>query len=103
MTLSLFARRALVCGCLTIAPAALFGQTNTYLTNGVEYTIAGLLPGDQVRPSLSVKTTGGYIVWEDNLTQWGTFNPDTESREDGIDEAITKIASDILNKSVSSW
>ena len=42
-------------------------------------------------------------VWEEDLTQWGTFNPDTESRENGIDEAITKIASDILNKSVSSW
>jgi len=62
MSLSLFARNVLVCGCLAVgAPAIVWGQTNTYLTNGVEYTIAGSLPGDQVRP-------GGYIVWEDNLT-----------------------------------
>jgi len=44
-------------------------------------------------------------IWEDNITQWGTFDPDlgTQSRETGINEAIEKIASDILNKSVSSW
>jgi hypothetical protein len=44
-------------------------------------------------------------IWEENITQWGTFDPDlgTQSRETGINEAIEKIASDILNKSVSSW
>src|ERR1017187_7148740 len=69
MCLSLFARSALVCGCLAAAaPAVVFGQTNSYLTNGIEYTIAGSLPGDQTHPSLGIKTTGGYIVWEDNLT-----------------------------------
>ena len=47
MCLSLFARNALVCGCLAVAaPAVVFGQTN-YLPNGVEYAIAGSLPGDQ--------------------------------------------------------
>ena len=69
MCLSFFARNALVCGCLAVAaPAVLFGQTNSYVTNGVEYAIAGSLPGDQTHPSLSITTTGGYIVWEDNCT-----------------------------------
>jgi hypothetical protein len=69
MFLSLFARSVLVCGCLALAaPAVVFGQTNNYLTNGIEYAIAGSLPGDQSHPSLGIKTTGGYIVWEDNLT-----------------------------------
>ena len=69
MFLSLFARRVLVCGCLAVAaPAVVFGQTNNYLTNGIEYAIVGSLPGDQSHPSLGIKTTGGYIVWEDNLT-----------------------------------
>ena len=35
---------------------------------GVEYAIAGSLPGDQVFPQLSLKTSGGYIVWQDNIT-----------------------------------
>ena len=69
MFLSLFARSVLVCGCLAVAaPAVVLGQTNNYLTNGIEYAIVGSLSGDQSHPSLGIKTTGGYIVWEDNLT-----------------------------------
>ncbi|HOX58355.1 MAG TPA: hypothetical protein P5205_14885 [Candidatus Paceibacterota bacterium] len=69
MSLPQFARNALVCGCLAVAaPVSVSGQTNTYLTNGVEYVIADALPGDQVHPALSIKATGGYIVWADNLT-----------------------------------
>lgn len=69
MSLSLFARNALVCGCVAVAaPAVVLGQTNSYITNGLEYSIAGSLPGDQSHPSLGIKRNSGYIVWEDNLT-----------------------------------
>lgn len=69
MSLSLFARNLLVCGALAVSiPAVVSGQTNSYLTNGAEYAIAGSLGGDQVHPALSLKSTGGYLVWEDNLT-----------------------------------
>jgi hypothetical protein len=58
-----------MCGWLAMAaPAVVLGQTNSYITNGVEYAIVGALPGDQSHPSLGVNATGGYIVWEDNLT-----------------------------------
>ena len=45
------------------------------------------------------------VIWEEEITQWGTFNPDAgpESRREGIDEALEKIANEILNKSVSGW
>jgi len=45
------------------------------------------------------------VIWEEEITQWGTFNPDEgpQSREAGIDEAIAKISGEILNKSVSGW
>lgn len=48
------------------------------------------------------------VIWEEVITQWGTFNPDgsddeNATREAAIDEAVTKIASEILNKSVSGW
>jgi hypothetical protein len=69
MFLSPFARNALFCGWLALAaPAVVFGQTNIYLTNGIEYPIAGSLPGDQVHPSLSLNVSGGYLVWEDTFT-----------------------------------
>jgi len=42
-------------------------------------------------------------IWEEAITEWGTFNPDEETRETGIDEAIGKIATEILNRSVSGW
>src|SRR5664280_14722 len=68
MFLSRFARNTLVCGGLVVAAPAIMGQTNSYITNGVEYSIAGSLPGDQSHPSLGIRATGGYIAWEDNLT-----------------------------------
>ncbi len=40
-------------------------------------------------------------IWEEEITEWGTFNPDEETRETGIEEAIGKIATEILNRSVS--
>jgi len=43
-------------------------QTNYYATNGTEYAIAGLLPGDQVKPDVAINPNGGFVVWQDNVT-----------------------------------
>lgn len=48
-------------------PFLSFGQVG-YIAGGGEYSIGGALPGDQVRPRLSVNSGGGYLVWEDNFT-----------------------------------
>jgi hypothetical protein len=55
-------------GWLLALPGVVGGQTNYYATNGTVYAIAGLLPGDQVRPDVAVTTTGGFTVWQDNAT-----------------------------------
>ena len=69
MSLSLLGRKALVCGWLALAgTATVVGQTNTYFTNGFEYAIAGSLAGDQVKPQASLRSSGGYVVWEDTIT-----------------------------------
>ncbi|MDB6029672.1 MAG: hypothetical protein JWM16_10 [Verrucomicrobiales bacterium] len=34
---------------------------------GTEYSVSGALPGDQSAPSVSLSTSGGYIVWQDNV------------------------------------
>ncbi len=72
-----FTRQTAVCFCwglvLTL-PAAVFGQTNYYATNGTEYAIIGSLPGDQVLPDVAVTPAGGFVVWQDNITDgsgWG--------------------------------
>jgi hypothetical protein len=72
-----FARRAVFCFCWGLflaVPAAVFGQTNYYSTNGTEYAIVGRLPADQVFPDAAVSPKGGFVVWQDNITDgngWG--------------------------------
>ncbi|MCA9733915.1 MAG: LptE family protein [Deferribacteres bacterium] len=48
------------------------------------------------------------IVWEDNLSQVGTYAPNGGStsnttREEAITEAISKITEEVLNRSISGW
>jgi len=46
------------------------------------------------------------VLWKDRLTQWGRYSITTggpEDREVGINEAVEKLAEDILNKTVSGW
>ena len=42
--------------------------TNYYATRGPEYFPAGFLPGDQINPAAAVSASGGYLVWQDNIT-----------------------------------
>jgi len=37
-------------------------------TQGGEYPIVGTQPGEQVYPQASVRAAGGYLVWQDNVT-----------------------------------
>ncbi len=77
MSLLSFTRQTAVCFCRGLVfalPAAVLGQTNYYTTNGTEYAIIGSLPGDQVWPDVAVTPTGGFVVWQDNITDgsgWG--------------------------------
>jgi hypothetical protein len=68
MSLSLHAGKALVCSCLVLGVPALVSAEGTYLTNGIEYSVAGAKPGDQVHPDLALNGNGGYLVWEDNAS-----------------------------------
>jgi hypothetical protein len=77
MSLLLFARRAAICFCWGLAvgiPAAVSAQTNYYTTNETEYAIIGSFPGDQVFPDAALNSGGGFVVWQDNITDgsgWG--------------------------------
>ena len=68
MSLSLRARKALVCCGLALGVPGLATVEASYLTNGVEYAIAGAKPGEQVHPGIALNPHGGYLVWEDNAT-----------------------------------
>lgn len=64
----LFQWRTLIPGLVAlIIPVMASGQGN-YVAEGGEYKVTGTLAGDQVDAKLSIKTTGGYLVWRDNIT-----------------------------------
>jgi len=72
-----FNRKTAVCFCWALfftLPVAVIGQSTYYTTNGTEYPVVGSLPGDQVLPDVAVTTAGGFVVWQDNITDgtgWG--------------------------------
>lgn len=45
-------------------------------------------------------------VWQERLTQWGSYDPQKsgdQGRQEGIAEALDKLATEILNRTVSGW
>lgn len=50
-----------------IGSAAAYAQDD-YSRQAGEYALSGPLPGDQTRPALAFGPTGGYVVWQDNVT-----------------------------------
>jgi hypothetical protein len=68
--------KLIVCfaGALLAGSLVIFAQTNYYNPNGTEYAVIGSLPGDQMFPDAAISTTGGFVVWQDNITDgsgWG--------------------------------
>ncbi len=64
----------LLCALSSVLGFTASGQTNYYNANGTEYNIIGSLPGDQVYPDVAVTPSGGFVVWQDNVTDgsgWG--------------------------------
>src|SRR6266850_5558288 len=55
----------LACGIASALPLLSFGQS-VFVTNGGQYAITGVLPGDQVHSFASINAQGGYLVWDDN-------------------------------------
>src|SRR6266498_399106 len=60
-------KRFVFSGLITGIATAVLAE-NTYAPQGGEYPIAGYLTGDQVYPQISLGTNGGYVVWQDNMT-----------------------------------
>ena len=55
-------------GFFLAAPAVAVAQTNAYVPFGSQFPIIGSLPGDQVYPDVAINKNGGYVVWQDNIT-----------------------------------
>ena len=42
-------------------------------------------------------------IWEETVSAWITYNPNTETEEQGINQAIAKLSSEILRRTLTSW
>ena len=60
-----------ILGLAVAAPALVLGQSTNYVPQGGEFAPAGSLPGDQTQASLSLNASGGFLVWQDNVTDGG--------------------------------
>jgi hypothetical protein len=58
---------AVGCSFAVAVPAVVSGQSS-YAPQGIEYPLAGALPGDQVMPHAAVNAGGGFVVWQDQNT-----------------------------------
>lgn len=69
MCMSRFIRKAVRCGLgLALASPALLTAQPTFIPQATEYSIAGALPGDQIHSQVGLTASGGFLVWEDNIT-----------------------------------
>lgn len=50
-----------------------------------------------------VKARSEQTIWEETLSDYGTYASDTESEQTGIDQAINKLVDQIMNKTVKGW
>jgi len=67
MSLLLNARVLVLWGIFFAHAAHVMGQTE-YIPQGGEYGVVPGLVGDQVNPAVSVNSSGGYLLWCDNIT-----------------------------------
>lgn len=99
MLLSRFVRHASFLCCLGFifaSAVAVVGQTNYYAANGGEFAVVGSLAGDQMFPDVALNSQGGFVVWQDNITDgsgWGisasrldsTLSPSTTWSQQRVD------------------
>lgn len=67
MSFSQFARSTAAAGCALLVHATAHGQIN-FTPEAGEYLIAGSLAGQQEHADAAISPGGGYLVWQDNIT-----------------------------------
>jgi hypothetical protein len=53
---------------LVIVGPAIVSAQSSYVPQAAEYLPAGGLAGDQTHPRISLNSSGGFLVWDDNIT-----------------------------------
>ena len=78
-----------VWGFLWAAPLVVFGQSAYSPLEG-EFSITRGLPGDQTHPRLSLNSTGGYVVWQDNVNAGGALGINARALNSSFSPVLQK-------------
>jgi hypothetical protein len=88
------------------ADAVIRGTVVSYTRDPYTYTAGETVQQYICRIGVKIKfakTKNDQTIWEETLTDFGTYDSDTESEQVGIDAAINKLVDQILNKTVKGW
>ena len=78
-----------VCLLAFAVPCVSLAQGN-YARSGAEYGVSGALPGEQVYPSVSVRPSGGYLVWQDNNSDGSGLGISARKLESTLSGALSQ-------------
>jgi len=87
-----------ILGC-TLGMASVCQGQNAFSPGGVEYPIAGSLPGDQTFPNAVIRTNAGYLVWQDNATDGDGLG----IRAQRLDGNLNKIGAPFRVNAIGTW
>lgn len=88
------------------ADAVIRGTVVAYSRDPYTYTAGETVQEYICRIGIKVKfmkIKNDQTIWEETLTDYGTYASDTESEQTGIDLAINKLVDQIMNKTVKGW
>ncbi|OGC94758.1 MAG: hypothetical protein A2W25_03075 [candidate division Zixibacteria bacterium RBG_16_53_22] len=89
------------------ADAIMHGSVVSYVLDPYSYSQAEVVSEYICRIGLNVTFVNrktGKAIWEEKgMTNFGIYNPATETEEDGKARAVAKLVEDILNKTVKGW
>jgi hypothetical protein len=88
------------------ADAIIRGTVVSYSRDPYTYSVGETVQQYICRIGVKIKfekTKTGQTIWEETLSDFGTYLSDTETEQVGIDMAINKLVSQIMNKTVKGW
>jgi len=89
------------------ADAVLSGVVKSYRHEAYTYSSGEIVSEYIVTIGIDIEFTerkSNKVIWEETgMSNWGTYNPDSQTEQDGQKLAVDKLVEDILNKTVKDW
>lgn len=89
------------------ADAVLVGVLTGYLRNPFKYDESGVVSSYSVTLTFDVllqnPNDNDSEIWRETMVQEGIYNVDSQTEQDGQDEAVQSLIVEIINRTTKSW